>query len=84
MSEPLCDPLTGEVVPDDLAALEEAERAVDAFLRSLGPRYDFRRSLRERIADLRGPAELPAARYRTDKQARVSVCPRCGDQTSDA
>jgi hypothetical protein len=75
---------TGEILDGDLATLVEAERRVDAVLRSLGPQYDDRRKLRERIAELRGPAELPRPRYRTDKQARVSECPRCGARPSDA
>lgn len=74
----ISSPLTGEVLPDDLDSLVEAERLVDAFLRGLGPHYDYRRRLRERIADLRGPADLPKRRFRTDKQQRVAACPRCG------
>lgn len=83
MSEPIVSPSTGEVLPDDLDTLVEAERRVDRFLRSLGPHYGFRRALRERIAELRGPAGLPRPRYRTAKQARVSECPRCGARPSD-
>lgn len=83
MNEPIVRPSTGEVLSDDLGTLVEAERRVDAFLRSLGPHYGYRRALRERIAELRGPAELPRPRYRTDKQARVSECPRCGARPSD-
>lgn len=74
----LTHPLTGEVMPDELDVLVEAERAVDRYLRAQARHYRFRDELRERIAELRGPAVLPRPRYRTDRQQRVSVCPRCG------
>lgn len=74
----IANPLSGEIVPDDLDTLVEAERTVDRYLRSLRDHYEFRRQLRERIAELRGPAELPHRRHRTDSQERVGRCPRCG------
>lgn len=39
--------------------------------------YRERRKLTEVFADDH-PAVLPPARYRTDAQARVARCPRCG------
>jgi hypothetical protein len=79
MSEPIVHPISGEVLADDLDTLVRAEAIVDRYLRGLASQYAFRRALRERIAELRGPAELPRPRYRTDKQQRVSECPRCGE-----
>lgn len=78
---PIVHPLTGEVLPDDLATLRDLEEQVDRFLRRLGPHYGFRGDLRERIAELQGPALLPERRNRTDKQHAVSACPRCGAKT---
>lgn len=65
---------------DDLDALGRAEESVDLFLRDLGPVYDARRELRVRIAELRGPAELPKPRWQTDTQRKVAACPRCGER----
>lgn len=84
MGEPIVHPLTGEVLGDDLDALVQAEQIVDRYLRGLSRHYGFRGALRERIAELRGPAKLPSRRYRTDKQQRVSQCPRCGAFPSEA
>lgn len=78
----IVNPWTGEVVEDTLEALDAAERYVDAWLRTIGPFYDFRRDLRGRIAELRGPAELPKPRWRTDRQQRVAECPRCGGKAA--
>lgn len=66
------------MLADDLESLVEAEAIVDRYLRRQSPHYAFRRALRERIAELRGPAELPRPRWQTDRQRRVSECPRCG------
>lgn len=71
-------PLTGEIIPSDLATLVDEEARVDRYLRSLSPHYAYRRALRERIAELRGPAEMPPPRYRTETQGKVARCPRCG------
>lgn len=73
----ICHPITGEVLPDDLAALERTERQVDRYLRRQSQHYAFRRALRERIAELRGPAALPPRRSQTPHQQRVQDCPRC-------
>lgn len=72
-------PVTGEVLdPDDLAGLVQAEKIVDRYLRKQSRHYNFRRALRERIAELRGPAVLPRPVYQTEKQQKVHDCPRCG------
>jgi hypothetical protein len=33
-----------------------------------------------RTAELRGPAKLPRPSRQTDKQRRISACPRCGSR----
>lgn len=72
-------PLTGELLDrDDLAGLVEMERRVDVYLRRQRRHYAFRGNLRERIAELRGPAVLPRASHQTDTQKKVDDCPRCG------
>ena len=81
---PIIHPATGEVVEDTLDVLERAEAYVDETLRALGPMYEYRRQLRKRIAELRGPAELPRPRWRTDRQQRVAECPRCGHHEAAA
>lgn len=83
MSEAIVNPSTGQILPDALDPLVEAERLVDAYLRRQGAHYDYRRRLRERIAELRGPADLPKPRFQTDRQRRVASCPRCGAHPSD-
>lgn len=76
--DPIAHPITGEILPDDIKTLQAAEETVDRYLRRLSPHYRFRAELRERIAELQGPALLPKPRARTDRQARVAACPRCG------
>ena len=44
--------------------------------------YRQRRELTEAWADEHPPV-LPPARYRTDHQARVARCPRCGGSLSE-
>ncbi len=78
--ERIINPLTGEVLDDDLQTLAQAEIWVDRYLRSQSRHYRFRGDLRKRIAELRGPAELPRRRDRTDKQMKVAECPRCGEE----
>ncbi len=51
--------------------IEHAEEELAAVYRKLWP-------LRKRYAEMFQPAELPKARYRTDKQNLVARCPRCG------
>lgn len=76
-------PSTGEILPeDDLDALVAAERIVDAYLRRQSVHYNFRRRLRERIAELRGPAVLPRPRHQTDVQKKVHECPRCSGRVA--
>lgn len=78
--ERIAHPLTGEVLTDDLDALVRAEAIVSRYLRTQAKHYRFRADLLKRIAELRGPAELPRRRFRTDKQMKVAECPRCGDE----
>jgi hypothetical protein len=59
-------------VSEDLkAALEEAESELQAAYRKVWP-------LREAYAEVTPPAVLPSPRKRTDKQALIARCPRCG------
>ena len=58
-------------LPEIKAALEEAEAELAALYRRLWP-------LREAYAEAVPPAALPARRNRTDKQALIARCPRCG------
>ena len=53
------------------AALEEAEAELQAAYRKVWP-------LREAYAEVTPPAALPSRRSRTDKQALIARCPRCG------
>jgi hypothetical protein len=55
------------------AALDEAEAELQAVYRKLWP-------LREAYAEAVPPAALPSRRNRTDKQALIARCPRCGGQ----
>ena len=58
--------------PEELkAALDEAEAELQAVYRKLWP-------LREAYAEAVPPAALPSRRNRTDKQALIARCPRCG------
>ena len=60
------------------AALAEAEAELNALYRQkIWP-------LREAYAAAVPPAEIPAPRYRTEKQAQVARCPRCGGRLEDA
>ena len=52
-------------------ALDEAEAELQAAYRKVWP-------LREAYAQAVPPAALPSRRERTDKQALVARCPRCG------
>jgi len=58
------------------AALDEAEAELQAIYRKLWP-------LREAYAETFPPAQLPAKRNRTDKQALVARCPRCGGRLEE-
>ena len=53
------------------AELEEAEAELQAAYRKVWP-------LREALAEVTPPAALPSRRNRTDKQALIARCPRCG------
>lgn len=77
ITQRILHPVNGAVVEDDLDTLTNLEAHVDKYLRRQNVHYNFRKLLRERIAELRGPAVLPRPRYRTERQSRVAECPRC-------
>lgn len=74
MSGPFAHPLSGEIIPDELAALKGALEQTDLFLSRVYPRL---REIRERIAELE-PIVLPPRRWQSEVQAKVHRCPRCG------
>jgi hypothetical protein len=55
------------------AELEQAETELQMAYRKVWP-------LREAYAEVTPPAALPSRRNRTDKQALIARCPRCGGQ----
>ena len=57
---------------------EEFLEAIQWVEGRLAPLYKVRRHLREEMAERYPPPEMPQARYRTDKQAAIARCPRCG------
>jgi hypothetical protein len=64
--------IRSKALTEDLkAALEEAEAELQAAYRKVWP-------LREAYAEVTPPAALPSRRSRTDKQALIARCPRCG------
>lgn len=67
----------------DRGDLEDLELALSELEEHMSPLFTKRRALRERIAELRPPAELPPPRYRTQTQERVARCPRCGERFED-
>lgn len=63
--------------PSDLkTALDEAEAELAAIYRKVWP-------LREAYAEAVPPAALPSRRNRTDKQALIARCPRCGGRLTN-
>jgi hypothetical protein len=63
--------------PEEIrAALEEAEAELHECYRKVWP-------LREAYAAAVPPAALPSRRNRTDKQALIARCPRCGGRISE-
>ena len=58
-------------------ALDEAEAELAAVYRKLWP-------LREAYAEAVPPAALPSRRNRTDKQALIARCPRCGGKIPES
>ena len=69
-------PTNGTIVlADSEEALAEAVLAADLEIRKL---RNLRAPIQERLAELRGPANLPKRRYQTDRQRLVARCPRCG------
>lgn len=65
-----------QVSADLKAALEEAESELHAAYRKVWP-------LREAYAEVVPPAALPSRRNRTDKQALIARCPRCGGRLEE-
>jgi hypothetical protein len=64
--------------PEEIrTALAEAEAELQAVYRQVWP-------LREAYAAAVPPAALPSRRNRTDKQALIARCPRCGGRIEDA
>ncbi|HXK40222.1 MAG TPA: hypothetical protein VJ837_05305 [Candidatus Paceibacterota bacterium] len=63
--------------PEEIrSALKEAEAELQAAYRKVWP-------LREALAEAVPPAALPSRRNRTDKQALIARCPRCGGRLED-
>ncbi len=60
----------------------EYRQQLNALEEQLTHVYRQRRALTEAWADEHPPV-LPAPRYRTDRQARVASCPRCGGWLED-
>ena len=58
------------------AELDAAEAELAALYRRLWP-------LREAYAEAVPPAALPRPRNRTDKQALIARCPRCGGRLEE-
>lgn len=67
-----------------MTELEDLELALSELEEHMSPLFTRRRELREQIAALRPPAELPAPRYRTLTQEKLARCPRCGGKLADA
>lgn len=80
--ETFLHPLTYEVLPGDESSLADAVE--DAFIRVKALKREIADvmarldPLRLRLAELRGPAVLPARRHRTPTQELTASCPRCG------
>ena len=63
--------------PTELKAeLNALEDELSALYRKVWP-------LREALAEVTPPAALPSRRNRTDKQALIARCPRCGGRLED-
>jgi hypothetical protein len=81
-------PLTGELIDrSDFAAIAEAEKAADEYLRLEYARLrKIRRALdlcRGRMAELNGPyRDSLKPRQRTPTQQQVHDCPRCSHKPS--
>lgn len=67
-------PETGEV----LDSREDFEAALDALEARLASVYRLIRPIRSEWGARFNAPELPAPRYRTQTQEKVSLCPRCG------
>ena len=67
-------PETGEV----LCSQEEWRAALVSLEERLAPIYRERRKLREEYAERFPAPELPPRTARTETQAKIARCPRCG------
>jgi hypothetical protein len=72
-------PETGEL----LSTKDEFIDAMNEVDLRMSPLWIVRRQLREEFSTRFDPY-LPTRRSRTDKQARVARCPRCGGRLDDA
>ena len=75
MIEAFVHPETGEVLQ-----LDELRRRIANIDDGLSQYYRELRILRVALAERTDPAALPVRRARTDKQAAVTRCPRCGER----
>lgn len=66
-----------------MTELQDLEMALQELEEHMSPMFTRRRELREHIAALRPPADLPARRYRSETQEKVARCPRCGERLAD-
>jgi hypothetical protein len=62
---------------------EEIKVALDKAEEELYAQYRKVWKLREAYAETWPPAALPSKRNRTDKQALIARCPRCGGKISE-
>ena len=77
--EIFCHPETGE----RLETAEDFAAALTWIEEQMIPYYRVRRNMQDAFARIHPPAELPAPRYRTDKQNAVARCPRCGGKLDE-
>jgi len=72
---------TAPKVWDDPVVLHDLS---DRIRTDMGRMYRLLDRIDARVAELRGPADLPRPSRRTPTQQRVSKCPRCGDRSETA
>lgn len=77
---PFPHPETGEL----LEAEAQFRAALEEINERLSPLWRVQRAIREAWAERFDPAEMPGRRYRTEKQERVTRCPRCGGKEEAA
>ena len=66
------------MIPLARTSPSEIKEELDAVEAELADVYRRLWPLREAYAEAFPPAALPAPRHRTDKQALIARCPRCG------